>query len=220
MRILKLSFVPFVLIPLVVQAQNSEAAAGAGNDSLSQTDKTIDFFLVNQLAFGYRCFVSDSRAWSVFADLSGSASSESQEATPARQLQDVGENSFSLSISPQMQWFISISTEQVRLFVGAGPTFKFARSYRRVETHDQSGQPPYSNVNTWTTRTLEAGVLASCGLEVRVIRLLSFIAKYDLAGTYGKETQTYNYGGGGYDDDIKRWKLSLSQVRIGLGVHF
>jgi len=220
MKQLNLFFIPFVLIPFMVRAQNSETPASPTTDSLSQTNKSIDFFLVNQLAFGYRCFVSDNRAWSVSADLSGSASSESREATPARQVQDVAENSFSLSISPQMQWFISISTEKVRFFVGAGPTFKFARSYRRVETHDQSGQPPYSNVNTWTTRTLEAGVLATCGLEVRVIQLLSFIAKYDLAGTYGKETQTYNYGGGGYDDAIKRWKLSLSQVRIGLGVHF
>jgi len=135
-------------------------------------------------------------------------------------MQDVAENSFSLSISPQMWWLTSISNEQVRLFIAAGPTFKFARSYRRVETSDQSGQPPSSDANIWTARTLEAGVAVTAGLEVRVIQVLSLIAKYDLFGTYGKETQTYDYPGGGYDDAIKRWRLSLSQVRLGLGIHF
>ncbi len=182
---LKSFFIACVFFPLVVQAQqNTETTAEIGIDSLSQSDKSVDFFIVNQLAFAYRCFISDNRAWSVYADVSGSASSESKDNTPGRQVQDVAGNSFSISISPQMWWLTDISSERVRLFVGAGPTFMFARSYQRVETHDQSGQPPYSSVNTWTTKTIEAGVLLTGGLEARVIQPLSLIAKYDLSGTY------------------------------------
>jgi hypothetical protein len=221
MRPLKSFFIASLLFPLLVQAQeNTESSAEVGLDSLSQSDKSFDFFLVNQLAFTYRCFISHNRAWSVSADVSGSASSESRDNTPGRRVQDVADNSFSISVSPQMWWLMDISSERVRLLVGAGPTFMFARRYQRVETRDQSGQPPYSSVTTWTTRTLEAGVLVTGGVEARVIQLLSLIAKYDLSATYGKETRSNNYSGGSYEDATKRWKLSLSQIRLGLGIHF
>jgi len=202
MRLTTFVLASLFFFPAMLCAQSSELSSTTATDSLSGSDKTIYFFLVNQVALTYQFCVSEHHAWNISADVTGSVSTESHNITPVSQgpLQSVDQRTLSLSLSPQSKWFINSSSDPVRLFVAVGPMVKFSYYYQRSYI-----EVPYTPSSTRTITTWEVGVLLTCGLEVRVIDLLSLAAKYDLSGTYAKSKSQNDWFGAGYDDDIKRW---------------
>jgi len=199
------------LLHFAGRAQDGETSANVPIDSLS---RTVDIFFVNQLALSYQCFVSDNRAWSILAAVSGSVYSQSSDASSPPLLLDANGNSFSLSVSPQMQWFTGMTSERIRLFAGAGPTVRYSRSYSSVDY----GPSSYSSSSV--SRSFEVGILLTGGLDVRALDPLSFVAKYDLYGTYGKEIRENESEGMTRSNEYKIWRLYLSSLRLGIGVHF
>ena len=208
-----------ILFPASLTAQVGENTSAISTDSISQRDKSLYFFLVNQVALTYQFCASEHHAWNITADITGSFYSELHDATSQLIVrgQNVDEGTFSFSLSPQSKWYFNPSTERIQLFVAVGPTVKFSYWDQRIYS-----MYPREPVMTRITRTWEVGLLVSSGVEARIINWLSFVAKYDLSGTYGKSRATvvYHNTGGDYADDVRRWVWSLSQIRIGLGVHF
>jgi hypothetical protein len=191
-------------------------------DSVDHNSKAIYFYLINQVALTYQSQLSHDLFWTISADVSGSKSSQTEERDPVTgSTQDVKDESFAIRITPQILWHYDLSGERIRFFFGLGPTIRYSHTYRHTEYTDNSLQQPRHDEYTDIHNVWDGGIQMTSGLEVKMTELLSVSAKYDLSGTYGKETWHSDYPSTPSQELIyRRWNLQLSQVRIGVGVNF
>jgi hypothetical protein len=211
--LLLLMVFPQVLFSEQIDSGNTEP------DTVRVPGNAFDAYIVNQTALGYRWFVSDHRAISISGDLSASASSTTQDASGSNTTQDQTNTALDVSVYAQMQWFFLMARPQVSAFVAAGPVLRYSRTHTRTESSNPS-MPQSQYTGTIDTYSFDSGIILTGGIELLITRLVSVLARYDISATIGRESRRSDYPAGIREDKYTNWDISVSQVRLGLGIHF
>lgn len=209
--------------------------------NLFEKEKSVNFYFINGYAFAYKFKDFSNSSLRLLFDISSNLSdSESDYKYIRPQSPDENENSnnksysYYFNFSPQYLYNF-FNNENAKFYFGGGPFV--SAGFSKSESEQTEKNPLFYSESIWTNvqknKNLSTGLTMFLGVEGKVTKAVGVFAETHLSGgrSWGKsnwESNSINRYEDGRTDEYSNsndvtsdsWFYNLTNIRVGLSVHF